>query len=279
MRTPLHNAVLERDIEYIRALLNSGAERCDTRAADNATCLHLACKGRNGGDHVATEIVQMILEHSSGRASINWQCFPKHKKSEEAYTPAVCGYTPLLYAIKAENPALVKLLLEYGASLDLPGWVPPSGNGSSNGGDDVIQKVCPPLMASKQRSDIIGSPTAIAVFELISKAAVSRAAAASAPAAAAVSINTSGVGEEGDSSKRQRVVAVPASTTILGSGDDRSDSLNTPSEGVSEYMAMLSHIMGEDGNGSAKPSSPSTEAQETVFVSGSAGKASVKSVQ
>jgi ankyrin repeat protein len=267
MRTPLHNAVLERDTEYIRALLNSGAERCDTKAADNATCLHLACKGRNGGDHEATEVAQMILDHSTGRATIDWQCLPKHKKSGKKYTPAVCGYTPLLYAIKAENPALVQLLLSYGASLELPGWVPPSqpkiltqnNDGTTttaadgddddddadcdDDSDDVMQKVCPPLLAAKQRRDVIGSPSTIAVYELLCKAQSSRSAAASASTTTAV--DTSSGTEQDGNSKRQKVVVTAASSRVDSSSGDPWDS-NGHSRGESEYMQMMSHIMDED---------------------------------
>ncbi len=174
MRTPLHTAILESDVEFIRALLNSGVERCDTLAMDNATPLHLACKGRNQATDAA--IVQMILEQSTGRCTIDWQTKPKHKKSHAAYTPAVCGYTPLLYAIKAENPTIVKLLLDYGASLDLPGWIPinNTNNNTSNEDDDIdiddaqpLLKVCPPLMAAKSRSVAIGSTQSMAVLKIL----------------------------------------------------------------------------------------------------------------
>jgi ankyrin repeat protein len=105
--TPLEDAARRGDSQRVRALLDQG----DTRGMDQAL-FYAACL-----DHI--EVAQLLLERGEN---------PNPRQ----------GMSPLHCAIREENPAMVSLLLKYGADPDYKSGMPSPRKWAERKGNTTI---------------------------------------------------------------------------------------------------------------------------------------------
>jgi ankyrin repeat protein len=277
-KTAFHHAVLKKDVTMVRELLALGASP-DVKAMDDMTPLHYACKQRGGDAEI--EIAKIILDDPTGLQTLEWQTY-KHKKIDSNQSQSQSqddssssssssrklepGYTALQYAIKAENLIMVSLLLSYGASIELPGYVSPDAvaqNNDDNENDDYyrsgnsISNICPPRILAEERKESTGSAEAFAILQLIQQAEAKKAEAEATASSLNTKISSStmathasfsaGTGEYDDynddkgnnKKKKQRSdVQLPGRETVTTSAGHTT-------KGKMEYLAMMYSILGD----------------------------------